>query len=65
MPLKLKDKVVVVTDGAEGLGYATALKCAEAGGRVIVADINLDGAEDTARTIINNGGRARAGVRDR
>ena len=60
MPLKLKDKVVVVTGGAEGLGCATALKCAEAGGRVIVADINLDGAENTARTIINNGGRARA-----
>ena len=58
--MPLKDKVVVVTGGAEGLGHATALKCAEAGGQVIVADVNLDGAEGTARTIINNGGRARA-----
>ena len=58
--MPLKDKVVVVTGGAEGLGRATALKCAEAGGRVIVADVNLDGAEDTARTIISGGGQARA-----
>ena len=58
--MPLKDKVVVVTGGAEGLGRATVLKCAEAGGRVIVADVNLDGAEDTARTIISGGGQARA-----
>ncbi|HIC01182.1 TPA: SDR family NAD(P)-dependent oxidoreductase [Candidatus Poribacteria bacterium] len=54
----LKDKVIVVTGGAEGLGRTTALQCADIGGRVIVADVNLDGAEDTARTITSNGGRA-------
>ena len=54
----LKDKVIVVTGGAEGLGRTTALQCADIGGRVIVADVNLGGAEDTARTITSNGGRA-------
>ena len=56
--MSLKDKVIVVTGGAEGLGRTTALQCADIGGRVIVADVNLDGAEDTARTITSNGGRA-------
>ena len=56
--MSLKDKVIVVTGGAEGLGRTTALQCADIGGRVIVADVNLDGAEDTARTITSNGGSA-------
>ena len=56
--MSLKDKVIVVTGGAEGLGRTTALQCADIGGRVIVADVNLDGAKDTVRTITSNGGRA-------
>lgn len=56
--MSLKDKVIVVTGGAEGLGRATALQCADIEGEVIVADVNLDGAADTARTITSNGGKA-------
>ena len=46
----LKDKVIVVTGGAEGLGRTTALQCADVGAKVIVADVNLNGAGDTAKT---------------
>jgi len=42
--MSLKDKVIVVTGGAEGLGSATAIQCADVGAKVIVADVNLDGA---------------------
>ncbi len=40
----LKDKVVIVTGGAEGIGRAYAVGCASYGARVVVADIR-DGAE--------------------
>src|SRR5574341_898413 len=40
----LKDKVVIVTGGAEGIGRAYALGCAAHGARVVVADIR-DGAQ--------------------
>jgi NAD(P)-dependent dehydrogenase (short-subunit alcohol dehydrogenase family) len=34
----LKDKVILVTGGANGIGAATALECAERGAQVVVAD---------------------------
>lgn len=36
----LKDQVCLVTGGAQGIGWATALRLAEAGGRVYVCDIS-------------------------
>ena len=56
--MSLKDKVIVVTGGAEGLGRTAALQCADVGAKVIVADVNLNGAGDTAKTITSGGGRA-------
>ena len=56
--VSLKDKVIVVTGGAEGLGRTAALQCADVGAKVIVADVNLNGAGDTAKTITSGGGRA-------
>ncbi len=35
----LRNKVVVVTGGASGIGRATALRCAAEGARVVIADI--------------------------
>jgi NAD(P)-dependent dehydrogenase (short-subunit alcohol dehydrogenase family) len=50
--MELKDKIIVVTGAASGIGRAMALRFAEEGARKIVcADLNLDGAEDTARQI--------------
>jgi 3-oxoacyl-[acyl-carrier protein] reductase len=58
--LRLKDKVVIITGGAQGLGRAYALGMAEQGARVVIADINLPAAEATARDIQAKGGEALA-----
>lgn len=47
--MKLKDKVVVVTGGADGIGRALCLRFAQEGAKkVIVADMNFEGAQKTA-----------------
>src|SRR6476646_3405151 len=56
----LKGRVAVVTGGGSGLGAAIATGLAQVGVRVIVADINLKGAETTEATITAQGGKARA-----
>ncbi len=52
------DKVAVVTGGASGIGQATALRIARDGVAVAVWDLNLDAAEQTAKDIVDHGGRA-------
>ena len=52
----LKDKVVIVTGGAEGIGRAYAGGCASHGARVVVADIR-DGAE-TVKAVERAGSKA-------
>lgn len=49
--MKLKDRVAVVTGAASGIGRACALEFAREGARVVVADINAAGAEETVRLI--------------
>ena len=51
-------KVAIVTGGALGMGRATARRFAEEGARVGVADIDLNGAEDTVAVIRTAGGEA-------
>ncbi|MEV0155250.1 SDR family NAD(P)-dependent oxidoreductase [Micromonospora sp. NPDC050686] len=46
--MRFQDKVVFVTGGASGLGAATARRFAAEGAKVVVADINRDGAEQVA-----------------
>lgn len=48
----------VVTGGAGGLGRAFALEIARRGGRVVIGDIDLAGAEETARLVQAAGGEA-------
>ncbi|MGD8313901.1 MAG: SDR family oxidoreductase [Syntrophobacterales bacterium] len=50
----------VVTGGGNGIGKALCLELAGRGYRVVVADIALDEAEATVRTIKNAGGEAMA-----
>lgn len=50
----LQDKVAIVTGGAQGMGAATALLFAEAGARVVVADMN----ENEGRAIVAAIGKA-------
>lgn len=58
--LRLKDKVVIITGGAQGIGRAYALGMADEGANLVVADINIDKAEATAKEIRAKGGEALA-----
>ncbi len=51
-------KVVVVTGAGSGIGRATALAFAREGARLVVADVSVEGAEETARRIRDQGGEA-------
>jgi NAD(P)-dependent dehydrogenase (short-subunit alcohol dehydrogenase family) len=56
--MNFKNKTVVVTGSGSGIGRATALCFAKEGANVIVADIDLHGALDTAELIKGIGGKA-------
>lgn len=56
--MSLEGKVAVVTGAARGLGRAIALKLARDGADVSVWDLNLEGAEETARMIREEGRRS-------
>src|SRR5260370_9725193 len=61
---RFKNKVVLGTGAANGIGRAIALRFGSEGGQVIVNDVNAQGTEDTVQTIITNGGLAIPGVAD-
>jgi len=46
--MELANKVAVITGGASGIGRALALRFADDGARVVVADLDLQGAEAVA-----------------
>lgn len=56
----LSGRTVVVVGAGSGLGQASALGLADAGARVIAADLNVEGAEATVRLIADR--RAAAGT---
>jgi len=58
MKVMLKDKIAVVTGGGSGIGRSTALAFAEEGAKVAVADIVIEGGEETVRMIKSSGGEA-------
>ncbi|HXG04475.1 MAG TPA: SDR family oxidoreductase [Candidatus Binatia bacterium] len=58
--MKLKDRVVIVTGAASGIGAASAVAMAAEGARVVVADVNEAGAKATVERIERGGGRALA-----
>ena len=50
--MELKDKIIVVTGAASGIGRAMAIRFAAEGAKAVVcADMNLSGAEETANQI--------------
>lgn len=49
--MKFKDKVVIVTGAAQGIGKATALKFAQEGAKLVVANINLDSMNEVVAEI--------------
>ena len=62
--MDLSGRVAVVTGGARGIGRETCLLLAERGAHVVVADINGQGAEETAGLIQARGGQALAVTTD-
>jgi NAD(P)-dependent dehydrogenase (short-subunit alcohol dehydrogenase family) len=54
---RMADSVVVVTGGVQGIGKAIAVRCAEEGAKVVIADLQDD--ETTAKEIVETGGWAR------
>lgn len=58
--MRLQEKVAVVTGAASGMGKAIAELYAKEGAKVIVADLNLEGAENVVEGITSNGGIAKA-----
>lgn len=62
--MRFQDKVVIVTGAAGGIGTAIAQRFASEGARVIVTDVNAEGAEATAGAIRATAGRARAFAAD-
>lgn len=58
--MRLKDKAIIVTGAASGMGKAMAELFAKEGGKVTVADLDFDNAKQVADGINSNGGTALA-----
>lgn len=64
MDLGIAGKTALVTGGARSLGKQDALTLASEGCRVIVLDLNAEGAVETAKEIADGGGTARGYAAD-
>ena len=49
--MRMKDKVVLVTGGAAGIGKATALRFAEEGAKVVICDLDEEKGNQTAKEL--------------
>lgn len=56
--MRLKDKTAVVTGAGRGIGEGIALRFAGEGAKIVVNDVNVDNAENTAEQIRAKGARA-------
>ncbi len=56
--MRLKDKVAVVTGAASGIGKEIAIVYAREGAKVVIADLNQEGADATAAELMAAGGIA-------
>ena len=58
MSERLKDKVAIITGGANGLGKATAKLFCQQGAKIVVSDILTDLGEEVVQSIRDQGGEA-------
>ena len=63
MPRTLENKIALVTGGAQGLGAGICLRLAAEGAHVVVADLNIDGAQQVAADIAAQTDRRSLAVR--
>jgi 3-hydroxybutyrate dehydrogenase len=49
--MSLKDKVALITGAASGIGKECAIDMAKAGAHIVIADMNMEGAQATAKEI--------------
>src|SRR5215831_20731501 len=54
----MKNKVVIITGGASGIGRATAIAFAREGATVVIGDLDKTGGENTVAAIKDTGGNA-------
>jgi len=55
---RLKGRIIIVTGGGSGIGRAAAYSFCRDGAQVVVADVNIEGGEETVRKIKSGGGDA-------
>jgi NAD(P)-dependent dehydrogenase (short-subunit alcohol dehydrogenase family) len=55
---QLSNKIALITGGGSGLGRAAALAFAREGAKLVVADLNVAGGQETVRLITEVGGQA-------
>jgi len=58
MNKQFEGKSVIVTGAAGGIGRASAIAFAREGASVLVADLNLEGCEETVKLVVDEGGKA-------
>lgn len=58
--MRLKDRVALITGGAQGLGEGAAMAFAREGARVVIVDVNGAKAAEVAAAIVRDGGQAMA-----
>ncbi len=61
---RFEGKVALVTGAASGIGRASAMRLAAEGAQVMLGDINKPGLEETAKSIVEAGGKAAIQVFD-
>ena len=56
--MRLQGRVAIVTGGSSGFGRATAVRFAEEGARIVIADLDADGGNETCRRVAAAGSEA-------
>ena len=56
--MKLKNKIAIITGGADGIGKATAIRFAQEGATVVIWDLNEEKWNETVKLIKASGGKA-------